>query len=60
MENVPPAWGVYFAAASVDATADKAKSLGGKVMMGPQDIPNTGRFAVLNDPQGAYFSVFQP
>jgi hypothetical protein len=25
----------------------------------PQDIPNAGRFAILNDPQGAMFAVFQ-
>jgi predicted enzyme related to lactoylglutathione lyase len=24
----------------------------------PRDIPNTGRFAILSDPQGAVFAVF--
>ena len=28
-------------------------------MVPPQDIPNTGRFAILNDPQGAMFAVFK-
>jgi predicted enzyme related to lactoylglutathione lyase len=28
-------------------------------MIGPQDIPGTGRFAILTDPQGAMFAVFQ-
>jgi predicted enzyme related to lactoylglutathione lyase len=28
-------------------------------MIGPQDIPGTGRFAILVDPQGAMFAVFQ-
>jgi predicted enzyme related to lactoylglutathione lyase len=40
-----------------DATAAKATSLGGKVCMPPTDIPNTGRFAMIQDPQGAMFSV---
>ena len=26
---------------------------------GPADIPGTGRFAVLIDPQGAAFALFQ-
>jgi predicted enzyme related to lactoylglutathione lyase len=28
-------------------------------MIGPQDIPDAGRFAILVDPQGAMFAVFQ-
>ena len=37
----------------------KAKELGGKVVVGPHDIPNTGRFTIVNDPQGAMFAVFE-
>jgi uncharacterized protein len=59
MDGVPPQWGVYFQAADCDASARKASSLGGSVMMGPQDIPKVGRFAVVRDPQGAAFSIFQ-
>jgi uncharacterized protein len=29
------------------------------VMVPPQDIPNTGRFAIVSDPQGAMFAVFK-
>jgi hypothetical protein len=29
-------------------------------MMGPQDIPGTGRFAILTDPQGAMFALYKP
>jgi predicted enzyme related to lactoylglutathione lyase len=28
-------------------------------MIGPQDIPSTGRFAIVQDPQGAVFAVFK-
>ena len=59
MQGVPPHWGVYFRVADCDASAERAKSLGGKVHVGPQDIPNVGRFAMLQDPQGATFSVIQ-
>jgi hypothetical protein len=43
--------------ANVDASAAKAASLGAKTFVPPTDIPGTGRFAVLADPQGATFSI---
>jgi hypothetical protein len=33
--------------------------MGGEVMVPPTDIPNIGRFAILNDPQGAGFAVIR-
>jgi len=41
----------------VDATARTARDLGGKVLLGPHDIPNVGRFCVIQDPQGAVISA---
>jgi len=58
--KAPPHWGGYFLVANCDASTDKAKSLGGTLLMGPMDIPSTGRFSVVNDPQGATFMLFQP
>jgi hypothetical protein len=49
----------YVEANNVDETAAKAVSLGGKVMLGPNDIPGAGRFAVVQDPQGAVFGVYK-
>lgn len=57
--EMPSHWMVYFAVADCDASVQKVESLGGKVCVPPTDIPNTGRFAVLQDPQGAFFSVIQ-
>jgi hypothetical protein len=57
--DVPDSWLVYFGAADVDAAVAKASELGASVIVGPTDIPDTGRFAVLADPQGAAFAVFQ-
>jgi predicted enzyme related to lactoylglutathione lyase len=54
---VPPHWAVYFAVAKVDEIVERAKKYGGKVLVPPKDIPKVGRFAVLQDPQGAAFSV---
>ena len=56
-QGSPPNWGVYVTVDNIDATAKKAKELGGKVLVPPTDIPNVGRFAVLQDPQGAVISA---
>jgi predicted enzyme related to lactoylglutathione lyase len=57
--GAPPHWIGYVATPDVDATAKKAKELGGKVFHGPEDIPEVGRFAILADPQGAVFCAFK-
>lgn len=54
---MPPHWGNYVQVKNCDVSAAQATSLGGKVCMPPMDIPNTGRFAMLQDPQGAILSV---
>ena len=58
MEGMPPFWGVYFAVDDCDATVADAKGRGASVMAEPVDIP-PGRFAVLADPQGAFFNVIK-
>jgi predicted enzyme related to lactoylglutathione lyase len=59
MEAMPPHWMVYFAVDDSDRTVQKAKGMGAQVMVPPTDIPNIGRFAILNDPQGADFAVIR-
>jgi predicted enzyme related to lactoylglutathione lyase len=56
-QGMPPQWGSYVTVDDVDATARTVPQLGGKVLMGPQDIPNVGRFCVIQDPQGAVISA---
>lgn len=58
--DAPPHWTVYLDVDDADAAAEKTVLLGGKVLRPPADIPGTGRFAVLADPQGAVFAVMQP
>ena len=58
MAGVPNRWHVYFAVADADATAAKIKQLGGSVVVEPFDTP-IGKMAVVADPQGAVFSLFQ-
>ena len=58
MPGVPNHWHVYFAIDGADATAAKAREAGGSVLVQPFDTP-VGRIAVLQDPQGAVFSVIK-
>jgi len=59
MGPMPPNWGIYFQVADCDATQAKAAGLGAKVVVPAQDVPNIGRFAILQDPQGAHFGIFK-
>jgi predicted enzyme related to lactoylglutathione lyase len=56
--GAPPHWMTYIGTDDVDATAKQAGELGGRVLVEPQDIPNIGRFAILQDPQGATFAIY--
>jgi predicted enzyme related to lactoylglutathione lyase len=58
--EVPTHWLPYFEVADCDATVKKAADLGGKALMPPMEAANVGRFATLQDPQGAVFAVLQP
>lgn len=58
--EAPSHWMTYIAVDDCDATAEKVNALGGKVCVPPTDIPDVGRFAVLDDPQGAAFSILKP
>ena len=56
-QEMPPAWGLYVTVDNVDATAARVEELGGKILRPPTDIPDVGRFCVLQDPQGAVISA---
>jgi len=56
-QGVPPNWLSYVSVADCDAAQARAAELGAKVLVPPQDVPNTGRFSVLEDPAGAVFAV---
>ena len=56
-QGMPPHWSSYVTVDDVDAVAKNAQRLGGKTLLGPQDIPTVGRFCVIQDPQGAVISA---
>ena len=57
--GVPPHWHLYVAVDSADEAAKKAGELGGKVVEAPFDVKDRGRAALIQDPTGAFFSVWQ-
>ena len=56
---MPPNWGSYVTVSDVEAAVKRCAELGGKICMAPMDVPTVGRMAVVQDPQGAVFSVMQ-
>ena len=59
LPGVPNHWHVYFAVDDADAAVAKARETGGSVVVEPFSSP-VGRIAVLQDPQGAIFSIIKP
>jgi predicted enzyme related to lactoylglutathione lyase len=58
--GTPPHWLVHIGTPDIESTVEDAKRLGGRVITEISDIPEVGKYAVLADPQGAVFGVYQP
>ncbi len=56
-DRIPSHWGNYITVDDVDAAAERVTVLGGNVIVPPKEIPGVGRFAVIQDPQGAVVSL---
>lgn len=56
-QGAPSHWMAYVSVDDVDEKARQVWELGGKVCVPPTDIPNVGRFCVINDPTGAAISL---
>jgi len=55
--GTPSHWLVYFGVENVKAAFDKAVGIGARELMAPQSYPG-GEFAIVTDPQGAAFGLF--
>jgi predicted enzyme related to lactoylglutathione lyase len=58
--GMPPVWNSYVSVASADDAAQRAGGLGATVVAPPFDVLDAGRMAVVRDPQGAFFMVWEP
>jgi predicted enzyme related to lactoylglutathione lyase len=56
----PPAWGTYVNTFDADAVVSRVAAAGGTVLMGPFDVLDAGRMAVIADPTSAVLGLWQP
>ena len=59
MGPMPPHWLPYFMVGDCDASEKRATELGGKALLPARDIPKVGRFAIVQDGQGAAFAILK-
>ncbi len=57
--DAPSRWLPYVLVDDVDASTEKAKSLGAAVCKEVTEIPGFGRFSVITDPTGASLALWQ-
>jgi uncharacterized protein len=58
-QGVPPHWMLYIAVVNADDAVARAAQLGGTVLAPAFDVMDIGRMAVIQDPGGAIFSVWE-
>lgn len=57
--GAPPAWNSYIAVESADSALARARELGATVHADAFDVFDSGRMGVVQDPQGAFFEVWE-
>ncbi|WP_346323493.1 VOC family protein [Emcibacter sp. SYSU 3D8] len=55
-----PCWQFYFNVPAMDSAVNRVKRGGGKVLMGPHQVPGGNWIVNAVDPQGAYFALLAP
>jgi len=58
--GIPPHWASYVAVADADTAVARAAELGATVHGGVIDVADSGRLAIVQDPTGAVFALWQP
>jgi len=58
--GAPAHWMIYIAVADADETAGRVPALGGTLAAPPFDVAEHGRMAIVHDPTGAAFAIWQP
>jgi hypothetical protein len=56
----PSAWTLYVTVPNLDATVAQVQTLGGRVLQARIDVEGEGSFAVVADPTGAVFKLWEP
>lgn len=58
--NSPDVWTTYISTADIDASTASAAAAGGQIMSAPMAVADLGSMAILTDPAGAVFGLWQP
>ncbi|MEZ6196565.1 MAG: VOC family protein [Planctomycetota bacterium] len=59
-EGLAPVWTLYARVADVEAAVGNVERLGGSVLVAATDVPDHGRLALVADPEGAHFGLWEP
>lgn len=59
-KGLPPQWLIYINVDDIDQSLKICKNLGGKVLFEPKQMGDYGRYAVIQDPAGAFVALFEP
>lgn len=57
--DAAPGWTTHLATADVQARADRAVAAGAQVLLGPLSVMDMGSMALVTDPTGATFALWQ-
>lgn len=58
--ELPSQWLIYITVKNVDESVDRCTKLGGKIITGPKNMGDYGRFCVMQDPAGAVAALIEP
>lgn len=58
MPDVPTMWLTYVQVDNVDATVEKARKMGGTIIVPKMPVTDMGHFAIIQDPTGGVFGVW--
>jgi len=58
--DLPPVWLIYITVADLDAASARVAGLGGEVVVAARSVGPEARYAVVRDPAGAYFALYEP
>lgn len=58
-EDCPPYWAAYINSSDIAADVEKAKAAGATILVEHMEVPTAGELAVIQDPQGAVFSLWK-
>ena len=57
--GLPAQWMIYITVANLDRSMENCRSRGGKVILGPREMPGYGRYCMIQDPAGAVAALFE-